>query len=80
MRQWIKESQEDVVSSFSEVGTDEKSSTEIQQEHQNIQSSCNVSDIYTLFFFISCWSMVSSIALSGGHCRVSAGFKVVESF
>ena len=51
MRQWIKESQEDLVSNFSEVGTNENTSSELQQEHQNIQNSCNVSGTNYMFVY-----------------------------
>jgi hypothetical protein len=53
MRQWIKESQEDLVSNFSEVGNDENSSSELQQEHQNIQNSCNVSVLKVFVYLVN---------------------------
>lgn len=53
MREWIKESQDDLVSNFSEVGTDNISATELHQEHQNIQNSCSVSQVYFVYLLLS---------------------------
>ena len=40
------------MANFSEVGTDEISCTELENEHQNIQNSCNVSDLRILCLFV----------------------------
>ncbi|XP_046859404.1 kalirin-like isoform X4 [Xenia sp. Carnegie-2017] len=39
MRKWIKDSQDDLLTNFIDVGMDEKSSTELQEEHGHIQTS-----------------------------------------
>ena len=49
MRQWIRDSENDVVTNFSEVGSNSETACELQTEHRQIQDSCSVSLILLLF-------------------------------